>query len=384
MRGDPPSPLAPAPLPADPAVLLPGAEPVRLLAPDGTRREHAGFEADLDPAGLRRLHAAMVLARRVDTQALHLSRQGRLGVYPAALGQEATEVGSVLALDERDWLFPTYRDTMAAVARGADPVDVLRACRATGYYEHDVVGSRVATLAIPLATQALHAVGLAMAARLRGDPVVVLVFLGDGAASEGDTHEAMNFAGVFGAPVVFLVVNNQYAISTPVARQTHGPSLAHRAVGYGMPGVRVDGNDALAVYAAVRGAVDRARPGGGPTLVECLTYRIEAHSASDDPSRYRTEEEVEAWRSFDPLLRLERYLRAAGVLDDERAAEAADAAERVAARIRAWCDAPETPDPLSIFDHVYASPTPAMVEQRRRFEAELAAIVPAAPEEAPA
>ncbi|MGH9030753.1 MAG: pyruvate dehydrogenase (acetyl-transferring) E1 component subunit alpha [Acidimicrobiia bacterium] len=372
MSGEPPPALRPAPLPADPNALLPDAAPLQLLAPDGSRHERSGYEVDLDPSGLLRLYAAMVMARRVDTQAISLSRQGRIGVYPSALGQEATEVASVLALGEHDWLFPTYRETMGAVTRGIDPVELLRACQATAFYDHDVVASRTSTLTIPLATQALHAVGLAMAARLRGDPIVVLVFLGDGAASEGDTHEAMNFAAVFGAPVVFLVVNNQYAISLPVARQTHGPTIAHRAIGYGMPGVHVDGNDALAVYAAVRAAVDRARPGGGPTLVEALTYRIEAHSASDDPSRYRSEEEVAVWRALDPLARLEQYLRDAGILDDERAAEAAAEAERAAARIREWAEVPAATDPRSMFDHVYAQPTAMIAEQRQRLERELA------------
>jgi 2-oxoisovalerate dehydrogenase E1 component alpha subunit len=376
--------LAPVPLPDDPRTLLPEPQPVQLLGPDGRRCDRPGATGDLDPAGLRRLHAAMVLARRIDTQALNLSRQGRLGAYPTALGQEATEVAAVLALEERDWLFPTYRDTMAVVSRGVDPIDVLRGFRATAYYDHDVTATRVSTLAIPLATQTLHAVGLAMAARLRDDPLAALVFVGDGASSEGDTHEAMNFAAVFGAPVVFLLVNNQYAISVPVGRQAHGPSFAHRGIGYGMPGVRVDGNDALAVHAVVGAALERARDGGGPTLVEAVTYRMEAHSASDDPTRYRSADEVEQWRERDPLERLERYLRAEGMLDDESAAIATEAADRAAARVRDWSATPEEPDPLSMFDHVYAQAPVALAAQRARLEAVLAGAARAERQEVPA
>lgn len=374
---DPPSlsstpALAPAPLPDDVSELLPAGEPVQLLDAEGVRYAVEGFEAPVDAGTLLALHRDLVLARRVDTQALNLSRQGRLGAYPTALGQEAVEVGAARALAEQDWLFPTYRETMAVVVRGVDPLDVLRANQAASSYDHDFATHRIASLVVPLATQAVHATGFAMAARMRSDPLAVLTFLGDGAASEGDAHEAMNFAGVFGAPVVFLVVNNQWAISTPVARQSHAPTLAHRAIGYGMPGTCVDGNDVLAVYAVVRRAMERARTGGGPSVVEAITYRMEAHTASDDPTRYRSDAEVDRWRARDPIERFERYLRREGVLDDVLMTEAATAAEEVATRIRRWADEEPVVDPSTMFDHVYADAPPALAAQRRQLAAELA------------
>jgi pyruvate dehydrogenase E1 component alpha subunit len=263
---------------------------------------------------------------------------------------------------------------MAVVARGIDPLDVLRANQAASFYDYDFATHRVASMVIPLATQAVHATGFAMAARLREDPIAVLTFLGDGAASEGDAHEAMNFAAVFGAPVVFLVVNNQWAISTPVVRQTNAPTFAHKAIGYGMPGTWVDGNDVLAVHAALQRALDRARAGGGPSLVEAVTYRMEAHTASDDPTRYRTEDEVEAWRARDPVERFERYLRQEDMLDAERAQQIEQAAEAVAARIRDWADAAPVVDPMTMFDHAYADAPPALATQRARLAEELAAV----------
>jgi pyruvate dehydrogenase E1 component alpha subunit len=363
--------LAPAPLPEDPTTLLPDAVPVQVLDPEGVRHDRPGLDVTDDPAELILLYRSLRRARRIDAQALTLSRQGRIGAFPTALGQEAVEVGAVLALERNDWLFPTYRDTMAVVTRGVDPIEVLRGNQASTFYDYDVHAHRVASMAIPLATQAVHAAGLALAAKLRDDPLAVLTFIGDGATSEGDTHEAMNFAAVFGAPAVFLVVNNQWAISTPVSRQSHGPSLAHRGIGYGMPGTRVDGNDVLAVHATVRDALARARRGGGPSLVEAVTYRIEAHTASDDPSRYRSDDEVEQWRARDPIARLERHLRAEHGLDDAAVAAIEHEVEQDAQRIREWAaEAPEL-DPTSMFAHVYADPPPALGEQRQQLIAEL-------------
>jgi 2-oxoisovalerate dehydrogenase E1 component subunit alpha len=363
--------LEPAPLPQNLAELLPSAEPLSLLDERGERRSVSGLECALDADGLRHLYATMVLARRIDAQASNLGRQGRLSAFPAARGQEATEVGAVLALGADDWLFPTYRETMAVVARGVDPIQVLRANQGTASYDYDFSAERVATMAIPLATQALHAAGLALAAKLRRDPIVALTFLGDGASSEGDAHEAMNFAATFGVPCVFLLVNNQYAISVPVTRQTHAPTFAHRAIGYGMPGVRVDGNDALAVHAATSCAVRRARRGGGPTLIEAVTFRMEPHTTSDDPTRYRADAEVDAWRERDPLARLEQHLRSVGILDDAAWAAAADAAEAAAARVRDWAAMPPVTDPQTMFDHAYADPPTSLRTQRAQLGDEL-------------
>ncbi|KWW99170.1 Branched-chain alpha-keto acid dehydrogenase [Carbonactinospora thermoautotrophica] len=345
-------------------------EPVQLLD------EH-GDPADgqvLPPAAQRlQMYRRLVVGRRFDRQAAALTRQGRLAVYPSSNGQEACQVGAVLAVRDTDWLFPTYRESVALVTRGIDPVEVLTLLRGDWHCGYDPYHHRTAPQCTPLATQALHAVGLAHAARLAGDDVVALAFVGDGATSEGDCHEALNFAAVYRAPVVFFVQNNQYAISVPLAKQTAASSLAHKAIGYGMPGRRVDGNDVLAVYRVVRDAVEHARAGQGPTLVEAVTYRMDAHTNADDASRYRTSAEVDAWRKRDPITRLERHLRAVGVLDDAGVAEIAAEAEDFAARLRERMNTDPVLDPMEMFRHVYAEPTPQLREQAALLAAELAA-----------
>ncbi|WGW11143.1 pyruvate dehydrogenase (acetyl-transferring) E1 component subunit alpha [Saxibacter everestensis] len=357
------------------APVLPQATPLTLIndtghavAGDGT----GGFELP-EPEILKSLYRRMVVARRFDTQVTALTRQGRLATYPSALGQEACEIGSVMALRTSDWLFPTYRDTIALLTRGISPADILEAFRGDWHSGYDPKAHRTAPAATPLATQALHAVGLGTAARLKGDNTVALTFLGDGATSEGDAHEAFNFAAVWQAPVIFMVQNNQFAISVPLKKQTHARMLADKAVGYGMPGYRVDGNDAAAVYAVVSAAVERARSGHGPTLIEGLTYRIEAHTNSDDPSRYRSNDDVLAWKARDPIERLEKYLVSQNLLsEDDRSAIAAEA-ESLAGDIRDAMNAEVEIDPLSLFDHVYAEPRPALLEQRQFLADELSA-----------
>ncbi|HEX5569306.1 MAG TPA: thiamine pyrophosphate-dependent enzyme, partial [Streptomyces sp.] len=306
-----PGAYRPVPPPAwrprtDPAPLLPDAEPYRLL----------GTGADLAPELLRKLYGHLVTGRRYNQQATALTKQGRLAVYPSSTGQEACEVAAALALQDRDWLFPSYRDTLAAVARGLDPVEALGLLRGDWHTGYDPYERRIAPLSTPLATHLPHAVGLAHAARLKGDDVVALAMIGDGGTSEGDFHEALNFAAVWRTPTVFFVQNNGFAISVPLAKQTAAPSLAHKAVGYGMPGRLVDGNDAAAVHQVLAEAVARARRGDGPTLVEAVTYRIDAHTNADDATRYRDDAEVEAWREHDPIVLLERELTARGLLDD--------------------------------------------------------------------
>ena len=273
---------------------------------------------------LLELHRRMVIGRRFDTQATALTKQGRLAVYPSARGQEACEVGATLALRERDWLFPTYRDSMAIVTRTVDPIEVLSLLRGAWHCGYDPYEHRVAPQCTPLATNTLHAVGLAHAARLKGEDTAALVLLGDGATSEGDTHEALNFAAVWKAPVVFLVQNNGFAISVPLSKQTAAPSLAHKAIGYGMPGELIDGNDAATVYSTVRAALDRAARGEGPTLIEAITYRMEAHTNADDATRYREAAEVQKWLARDPVSRLDTYLRSAGLLDDDASARSVE------------------------------------------------------------
>ncbi|MFF3502224.1 pyruvate dehydrogenase (acetyl-transferring) E1 component subunit alpha [Streptomyces sp. NPDC003247] len=347
----------------DPAPLLPDAEPHRVLGTEAA--------AQADPELLRGLYAQLVRGRRYNAQATALTKQGRLAVYPSSTGQEACEIAAALVLRERDWLFPSYRDTLAAVARGVDPVEALTLLRGDWHTGYDPLEHRVAPLCTPLATQLPHAVGLAHAARLKGDDVVALAMVGDGGTSEGDFHEALNFAAVWQAPVVFLVQNNGFAISVPLAKQTAAPSLAHKAVGYGMPGRLVDGNDAVAVHQVLSDAVRHARAGGGPTLVEAVTYRIDAHTNADDATRYRGDAEIETWREHDPILLLEHELTARGLLDEREKRAARDAAEALAADLRARMHRDATLDPMDLFAHVYAEPTPQLREQRALLRAEL-------------
>lgn len=349
----------------DPAPLLPDAEPYRVLGTEAA--------AKTDPDLLRHLYAHLVRGRRYNAQATALTKQGRLAVYPSTTGQEACEIAAALALQERDWLFPSYRDTLAAVARGVDPVEALTLLRGDWHTGYDPRTHRVAPLCTPLATQLPHAVGLAHAARLKGDDVVALAMVGDGGTSEGDFHEALNFAAVWQAPVVFLVQNNGFAISVPLAKQTAAPSLAHKAVGYGMPGRLVDGNDVAAVLEVLSDAVRHARAGGGPTLVEAVTYRIDAHTNADDATRYRGDTEVETWRAHDPIQLLEHELTERGLLDDETRQSARDAAEAMAADLRERMNQDPVLDPMDLFAHVYAEPTPQLRAQQSQLRAELEA-----------
>jgi 2-oxoisovalerate dehydrogenase E1 component alpha subunit len=343
------------------------------VAAEGSLGESLPHDVDLTTDQLRSLYRLMALSRRVDRQAINLTRQGALGVFASSHGQEAAQVGAVFALEPDDWLFPTYRETVATFARGVDIVESLALFSGSWHCGFDPYQYRVAPLTTPLATQALHATGLAMAARIRHDPIVALTFFGDGASSEGDAHEALNLAAVYAAPVVFMVQNNGYAISVPYRLQTKASSIALRAAGVGMPGIRVDGNDVISVYGAVRTAVDRARRGEGPTLIEAMTYRLEAHTTADDTSRYRSEDEATSWRARDPVERFLDVLRERQIVDDAFLAEVDAEGEAVAARMRdALFDAPAG-DPREMFDHVYATPTPQLEAQRLLLQQELTA-----------
>lgn len=364
-------------LPASPPAheaFLPQPEPVQLVAPDGTRRP-PGAHGYREPATgeLLELYRSMVLVRRLDQQATALTKQGRLAVYPSARGQEACQVAAVQALRRTDWVFPTYRESMALMARGIDPVQVLTLLQGSWHSGYDPAETCTAPQCTPLATQTVHAVGFAHGEAHQGRDTVALAFAGDGATSEGDFHEALNFAAVFAAPVVFLVQNNRYAISVPFAKQSVAPSLAHKGVGYGIASEQVDGNDPAAVLAVLQAAVEHARSGHGPFLVEAHTYRIEAHTNADDAGRYREPSEVEHWLGRDPVDRLESLLREDGALDDNGVANAHEAAEAGAEGLRARMNADSDLDPLELFDHVYARPTPQLLEQRAQLEAELAA-----------
>ncbi|MBM2614522.1 pyruvate dehydrogenase (acetyl-transferring) E1 component subunit alpha [Actinoplanes sp. LDG1-06] len=347
--------------------LLPSATPVTLIGIDGHPVADSGrtFPSDAD---LRRALASLITARRLNDQAYALVRQGRLAVYPSSHGQEACQVAAAQVLDDGDWLFPTYRDTVAAVGRGVDPVEALTLLKGDWHCGWDPYEHRVAPHATPLATQLPHAVGVAHAARLRGEPTVVMALCGDGGTSEGDFHEALNFAAVLRAPVVFLIQNNEYAISVPLARQTAAPSLAYKGIGYGIPGERVDGNDVAALLTVLGEAVARARDGEGPQLVEAHTYRMQAHTNADDATRYRTDAEVEAWVERDPITRLTRHLD----LPAAEMAAMADEAEQVAAHLRDGLNRDIEPDPARLFADVYATPTPQLREQQAQLADELA------------
>ncbi|MEU4353452.1 pyruvate dehydrogenase (acetyl-transferring) E1 component subunit alpha [Streptomyces virginiae] len=354
--------------------LLPSLEPVRFVAVDGApvAKPTADY-TEPPPEALREAYRRMVLGRRFDTQATALTKQGRLAVYPSSRGQEACQIAAVLALRPDDWLFPTYRDSVALVTRGIDPLEVLTLLRGDWHCGYDPAATRVAPQCTPLATQVLHATGMAEALRRTGGDGVAMALVGDGATSEGDFHEALNFAAVFRAPVVFFVQNNKYAISVPLARQSAAPALAYKGIGHGMRSEQVDGNDLVAVLAVLTAAVEHARAGHGPVLVEAHTYRMDAHTNADDATRYRDEAEVERWSAADPVSRLETYLRARGALTDQDVAAVREEAETLATELRAGMNEESVPDLLELFDHVYAEPTPQLREQRALLAAELAA-----------
>ena len=350
--------------------LLPSDKPVQLIDPDGAVHPDERYAL---PSGeeLLAAYAQLVSGRRINDQANALVRQGRLAVYPSSHGQEACQVAAAAVLEAQDWLFPTYRDSVSVVSRGVDPLQVLTLLRGDWHSGYDPYEHQVAPQATPLATQLLHAVGVAHAAKLKGEDTVVLAMCGDGATSEGDFHEALNFAAVFHVPVVFLVQNNEYAISVPLRNQSVAPSLAHKAVGYGMPGERVDGNDVAALLSVLGAAVQRARSGGGPALVEAHTYRMQAHTNADDATRYRTAEEVRDWVPRDPLARARSYLLGQGLLDDDAEARFAADAENIAAAMREGLNTDVEPDPMELFEHVYTRRTPQLSEQADLLRGEL-------------
>ena len=327
------------------------------------------LEPKLSPEELKSLYRAMVLGRRLDERMVRLQRQGRIGTFAPVKGQEASQLGSAFTLRPTDWMVPSFREAAAMVWRGW-PIEKLLLFFA-GYVEggQPAPDQRDLPITIPVATQLPHAVGLAYAAQYRGDDAVVMVFFGDGATSEGDFHEALNFAGVWHVPVVFVCQNNQWAISVPLKKQTHSKTIAQKALAYGVPGIQVDGNDILAVYAAAREAVDRARAGDGPTLIECVTYRLGMHTTADDPTKYRSDEEVRAWERKDPLTRFSAYLQKKNLLAEglEREVD-----EEIARAVQAF-EASPPPDPLTMFDHVYGEMPPDLKAQREEVAAREAA-----------
>src|ERR1700752_845454 len=291
-------------------------DPVQLVNPVGTATSEDRYSRDLPPETLSWLYEMMAVTRDLDDEFVKLQRQGELALVASCRGQEAAQIGAAAPLRKTDWLFPQYREGGAFLLRGITPAQIAAAWRGTWHSGFGFTSKNCAPIAIPIGTQGLHAVGAAMAAQRLGEDSVTVGFMGDGATSEGEVHEAMNLASVFNAPCVFYVQNNQWAISVPVSRQLAAPSIAHRALGYGMPGVRVDGNDVLACSAVMAPAVQRAGGGGGPTLIEAVTYRMGAHPTSDDPTRYRSQAELDHWAALDPIARYRTYLQNIDVWTD--------------------------------------------------------------------
>lgn len=349
---------------------------VQLISVDGQRTVGCPYRdavADVDAAMLRRLYSDMSVVRRLDAEAMALQRQGELGLWAPLLGQEAAQVGSAHALRADDFVFPSYREHGVAYCRGVEPVDMLRLWRGAGLSGWDPDAFGMATPAIVVGSQSLHATGYALGIVLDGARSAALVYFGDGATSEGDVAEAFGFAASYTVPVVFFCQNNGWAISEPVRVQSHA-SIAQRGRGYGIPGIQVDGNDVLAVLAATRVALARAYAGQGATLIEAITYRMGPHTTSDDPTRYRSRAEEEEWREKDPIARLRALLRSEGQLADAFEATVEERAAEAAATLRARCLVMPDPEPEAMFDHVYADPHPLLQQEREAYAAYQAAL----------
>lgn len=346
---------------------------IQLIDPNGLRVANPTFDplvADVDDEKLLGFYEDMVVVRRIDTEATALQRQGQLALWAPLLGQEAAQIGSARVLERDDFVFPSYRENGVAYCRGVNPVDLLRMWRGTSHGGWNPAEVGMALPAIIIGAQALHAVGYALGIKNEGASGATIAYFGDGATSQGDINEAMIFAASFQVPVVLFCQNNHWAISEPVSVQANR-AIADRAPGFGIPSLRVDGNDVLAVLAATRQAMDRARSGGGPTFIEAVTYRMGPHTTSDDPSRYRSKEELEEWAAKDPILRLERMLEASGALTDEARARVQARADEMAAELRAAIIGSVKREPLDLFDHVYSTPHPRIEEQREQYAAYL-------------
>jgi len=347
---------------------------VQLISVDGQRTVGCPYwelVADVDGAQLRQLYRDMVVVRRIDAEAVALQRQGELALWASLLGQEAAQVGSARALRPEDFVFSSYREHGVAYCLGVDPVQMLRLWRGAGLSGWDPAVYGIATPAIVVGSQPLHATGYALGVTLDGATSAVLTYFGDGATSEGDVAEAFGFAASYGVPVVFFCQNNQWAISEPVRLQSR-TSIAQRGQGYGIPGIQVDGNDVLAVLAATRLALARASAGQGPTLIEAVTYRMGPHTTSDDPARYRLAADDEEWRVKDPLARLSALLHSEGLADDRFDDRVEREADEVAAALRAGCLAMPDPEPSDLFAHVYAEPHSLLRDEEEAYLAYLA------------
>ncbi|XVQ10648.1 pyruvate dehydrogenase (acetyl-transferring) E1 component subunit alpha [Spirillospora sp. CA-255316] len=354
------------------------AEPelVQLLTPEGELADHPDYPLDLSPEEIRGLYRDLVTVRRIDLEAVALTRQGELGIWASLLGQEAAQIGSGRALGEHDMVFPTYREHGVAYCRDVEPLRLLGLFRGVNHGGWDPAEHGFHLYTIVIGSQTLHATGYAMGIQrdgVLGTPSAgaTIAYFGDGATSQGDVNESFVFASVFNAPIVFFCQNNQWAISEPLERQSRIP-LYKRAQGYGFPGIRVDGNDVFACLAVTRKALEAARTGQGPTFIEAYTYRMGAHTTTDDPTRYRLKAEEESWKLKDPIERLKAFLVRGDLADTAFFEEVEAEAKAGATELRRQCLALPDPKPLEIFDNVYAESHPLMTEEQEQFAAYLA------------
>lgn len=342
---------------------------VQLLTPAGARvpePHYDGWLEDIDGGRLQGLYQDMAIIRRIDVEATALQRQGELALWPPLLGQEAAQIGSGRALAPGDFVFPSYRDTGVAWCRGAEYADLVKVWRGTAPSSWDPYRLNMAPMQIIIGAQTLHAAGYAMATKFDGAESATVTYFGDGATSQGDMNEAMVFAASFQAPVLFFCQNNQWAISEPVRVQAQRP-IAGRAPGFGIPSIRVDGNDVLACLAVTREALARVRSGAGPYFIEAVTYRMGPHTTADDPTRYRDPNELEDWRTRDPIDRLGAYLQSEGLFGDEFREQVRAAADDAAAGLRAACTGLPDPGALELFDHVYTSEHAVLERQKQHY-----------------
>jgi 2-oxoisovalerate dehydrogenase E1 component subunit alpha len=366
---------AAAPQPTGPDTLAGGTpELVQLLTPEGERVEHPGYPLELSTDDICGLYRDLVLVRRIDTEAVSLQRQGELGIWASLLGQEAAQVGSGRALGPRDMAFPTYREHGVAWCRGVDPMKLLELFRGVSHGGWDPAEHNFQLYSIVIGSQTLHAAGYAMGIQRDGETgengAAAIVYFGDGATSQGDVNESFIWASVFNVPVVFFCQNNQWAISEPLEKQSRIP-LYQRARGFGFPGIRVDGNDVLACLAVTRKALQAAREGQGPTMIEAFTYRMGAHTTSDDPTRYRLAAELESWKLKDPIERVKAYLIREDQVSPAFFEEVDKEAAALGAKVRNACISMPDPGPLQMFENVYAEPHPLLDIERRQYAAYL-------------
>ena len=355
------------------AGLLGDEEFVQLVTPEGERLANPSFDpwvADVSDEQLASLYEDMIVIRRIDVEATALQRQGELGLWPPLLGQEAAQIGSARALRDDDFIFPSYRENGVAYCRGVELEDLVRVWRGNAHGSWDPKKVGMAIPAVIIGAQTLHAVGYGVGITKDGADSAVITYFGDGAMSQGDVSEAMVFAASYHAPVVFFCQNNHWAISEPVGLQATR-HISERAPGFGIPSMRVDGNDVLAVMAATRIALDRAHSGGGPTFIEAVTYRMGPHTTSDDPTRYRDADELAQWKAKDPISRLEKLFEARGLMTDELRARVKAKADTVAAEFRDGCKNLPKPEMLSVFDNVLIDADPVLDRQRSQYLAYL-------------